>query len=168
MKIGLVAAVAQNGVIGLENRLPWYLPEDLKLFRRITLGHAVIMGRKTAESIGRPLPHRRNLVVSSQARIDGFEEVFPSLQSAIQKLDQSIDWLYVIGGAALYDEALRHNWVYAMHISHVLADVEGDTYFPAVDWQKFSLVAEISYPSIDDQTLSFVYKHYLNNFPSIF
>lgn len=103
--ITLVAAVAENGVIGAGNRMPWYLKEDLQRFRALTLGHGVVMGRKTWESLGGPLPGRRNVVVSRQElRPEGAEAV-RSLEAAVALFPPDEE-LFVIGGAPLFRQAL--------------------------------------------------------------
>src|SRR6202158_5652317 len=105
-RVALIAAVARNGIIGAGNRLPWHLPEDLSRFRTLTSGHTVIMGRKTWESIGKPLPNRQNIVVSRQLglRLDG-ASVAHSLDQALATADRP-DPVFVIGGEALYRSAL--------------------------------------------------------------
>ena len=109
MRISLIVAMAKNRVIGINHKMPWHLPADFAYFKKITIGHPVIMGRKTFESIGRPLPGRRNIVVSRNPffRADG-AEVAASLQQAINACDNQTEYkeIFVIGGATLYAEAL--------------------------------------------------------------
>jgi dihydrofolate reductase len=138
--LGLIAAVARNGVIGRGNALPWHVPEDLKHFRRVTTGHAILMGRRTHESIGRPLPGRRNIVVSRQPdlRIEGCE-VASRPEAAIDLAREGGDPMpMVIGGAALYRDALP----LATHLflTEIDRDVEGDVFFPAFDRSAFDEV----------------------------
>jgi dihydrofolate reductase len=137
----LIVARARNGVIGRGNQLPWHLPEDLKYFKRTTMGAPVIMGRKTHESIGRPLPGRRNLVVTRDAsrRFEGCETV-GSLAEAVARCEQDgMAEVFLIGGAQLYLEGLgQADRLLVTEIDH---DVEGDTVFPAPDprvWQEVS------------------------------
>jgi dihydrofolate reductase len=135
----VVAYAAGNRVIGRDGGLPWRLPSDIKHFRELTTGGTVVMGRKTYESIParfRPLPERRNLVLSSTvSALDG-AEVFGSLDAA---LADAGDDCFVIGGGATYAEALpRAGRVYA---TEVAGDVEGDTYFPALDPAEWSCVS---------------------------
>ena len=108
----LIAALAENRVIGRDNQLPWHLPADLKHFKALTLGQPIIMGRKTWDSLGRPLPGRLNLVVTRQAdlQLDG-AEVFNSLESAVTRAqawaqEQGVDEVMLIGGAQLYAQSL--------------------------------------------------------------
>ena len=129
--VSLVAALARNRVIGAGNRLPWHLPEDLKRFKRLTMGSPVIMGRRTHESIGRPLPGRRNIVVTRQAgaRWDGCE-VARSLDAAIALAGNAPE-VFVIGGAELYRLALPR--ADRLHLTLIDADHRGDAFFPAFD-----------------------------------
>jgi dihydrofolate reductase len=132
VKVSLVVAIAQNGVIGRDGGLPWHLPEDLRHFRRVTTGHAIIMGRKTWDSIGRPLPKRRSIVVSRQPalRLDG-AEVAGSLDEALALAAQTDPEPMVIGGASMYEAALpRADRIY---LTEVLEDAEGDVRFPLLD-----------------------------------
>jgi len=129
--IGLVVAVARNGGIGKNNALPWRIPEDLKRFKALTLGHPVIMGRATHESIGKPLVERRNIVVStSRSEFPGCE-VARSFDEAITLAQTSDTMPMIIGGARLYAEALPQ----ATHLflTEVDRDVEADTFFPTWD-----------------------------------
>jgi dihydrofolate reductase len=105
--LALIVAVARDGIIGRDGALPWHLPEDLRHFKRLTRGHAIVMGRRTFESIGRPLPERRNLVVSrTLAAPPPGVELFPSLDAALAAARTTDPEPFVIGGAALYAEAL--------------------------------------------------------------
>lgn len=128
LPLGLVVAVARNGGIGKSNALPWRIPEDLKRFKAITLGHAVIMGRATHESIGKPLVDRRNIVVSNSRPSFVGCETAPSLEAALTLARQNDKLPMVIGGARLYAEALP----LATHLflTEVERDVDADTFFP--------------------------------------
>ncbi|KIO36366.1 type 3 dihydrofolate reductase [Shewanella sp. cp20] len=136
MKIAMIAAMANNRVIGKDNQMPWHLPEDLRHFKQMTLGKPVVMGRKTFESIGRPLPGRHNLVVSRQADlvIEGVTCV-TSFEQA-KELVQGCEELVVIGGGQLYAELLPQ--ADRLYLTEINLDVEGDTHFPEWDdgsWQ---------------------------------
>jgi len=130
--LSLIAAVAANGVIGSDNALPWRLPEDLKRFKALTLGHPVIMGRKTFESIGRPLPGRRNLVITHNPRYraEGCE-VLTSLEAALAACAGTADEIFVIGGAQIYAEALP--LARRLYLTEIRAEFPGDAHFPAFD-----------------------------------
>jgi dihydrofolate reductase len=129
MIVSLVLAVADNGIIGSNNQLPWHLPADLRFFKQLTSGHTVIMGRKTHESIGKPLPNRRNIVVSRQEGIDwAGVEVYNSLGSAL-KACIGEDEVFIIGGATIYAKALDLDIVDRIYLTQVHGDFEGDTSF---------------------------------------
>lgn len=138
-RVTLVVARARNGTIGRDNALPWHLPEDLKHFRATTTGHAVVMGRRTYESIGRPLPNRRNLVIS---RTPGFApegvEVLPSLEAALARC-AGLPEAFVIGGAQLYREALGR--ADRAIVTEIDADFDGDAHFDALDPVQWQAVA---------------------------
>jgi dihydrofolate reductase len=129
--ISLVVAMAQNGVIGRDNALPWRLPEDLRRFRASTLGKPILMGRKTFESIGRPLPGRANLVLTRD-RLWRAAGVIPvhSVRAALLQT-RTCEELVAIGGAEIYRLLLP--LARRIYLTHVQADVPGDTYFPAFD-----------------------------------
>lgn len=139
MKISMIAAMAHDRVIGKDNQMPWHLPADLAHFKRVTLGKPVLMGRKTFESIGRPLPGRRNLVIS---RNPGYQaegiEVVDSVEVALALLVSSaVEELMVIGGGHLYAEMLPS--ADRLYLTQIDLAVEGDTRFPAFDdgqWQR--------------------------------
>ena len=128
----LVVAIARNRVIGQGNTIPWDLPEDRKHFRNLTLGHAVIMGRATYDSMGKPLPKRRNIVISRNRglRIEGVE-VASSLQEAISMARTTDDSPCIIGGQQIYAEALP--LCTRIYLTEVDAEPEGDTFFPELD-----------------------------------
>ena len=125
MKLALIAALARNRVIGRGGALPWHLPEDLKRFKRLTTGSTLLMGRKTYGSIGKPLPNRRNVVVTSRP-IPGIE-CYPTLDSALDALKDS-DRIFVIGGGTLYAQLLDR--ADELYLTLLDRDVEGDTLFP--------------------------------------
>lgn len=129
-RLALIAAVARNGVIGAGNALPWRLPEDLRHFRALTTGHAVIMGRKTWDSIGRPLPQRQNIVVTRSAawRAEGAEAA-GSLDDAIARV-RLPGPAFCIGGGELYAAAI--DLAHALHITAIDRDFAGDAHFPAI------------------------------------
>jgi dihydrofolate reductase len=141
----LIVARARNGVIGRDNALPWRLPEDLQHFKRTTLGAPIIMGRKTWDSIGRPLPGRRNIVVSRNhgLTLDG-AEVVASLEDA-QRLCIGAEQVFLIGGAQLYAHALPS--ADRLIVTEIDADVPGDAFFPAVDRSKWIEVARETHHS---------------------
>ena len=131
--LAIVVAMTSDRVIGLDGDMPWHIPEDLKHFRRVTVGHAIIMGRKTHESIGRPLPKRQNIVVTrnSEAAFEGCD-VAHSLSEAIGMARRAgDDEPRIVGGGAIY--ALALPLATRMFLTEVDLDVSGDTFFPAYD-----------------------------------
>jgi dihydrofolate reductase len=139
MSLALIVACAENRVIGRAGSLPWHLPADLRRFRRLTEGHAIVMGRRTWESIGRPLPGRRNLVVTSHPIETEGIETFTSLRAA---LDAAADdeQPFVIGGEALYAAALPEATY--IHRTLVHAAPPGDAFFPELDERVWKRVFE--------------------------
>lgn len=130
--VSIIVAVAQNGVIGGNNQLLWHISEDLRNFKRITSGHPVIMGRKTYESLGRPLPNRTNVVITRQdIQIEGCEVVH-SLEEAIAMFPDKDEEVFIIGGAEIYAQALP--LADRFYLTHVGRDYEGDTLFP--EWSR--------------------------------
>ncbi|BEV73658.1 MULTISPECIES: dihydrofolate reductase [unclassified Paludibacterium] len=127
-QLTMVAAMAAGRVIGIENRLPWHLPEDLRHFKALTLGKPVIMGRKTYESIGRPLPGRRNIVVTRQAdwQAQGVE-VAHGIEQALA-LAGAVPEVCLIGGAELYAQALP--WADCLQLTEIELEISGDACFP--------------------------------------
>lgn len=139
MIISIIAALSTNYVIGKNNQLPWHLPADLAHFKALTLGKSILMGRKTYESIGRPLPGRRNIVISRQLDFQAAGcEVVHSLDEALT-LAGSAEEVMVIGGTQLFEEALPS--ADRLYLTWVHGEVEGDSYFPSLDlneWQETS------------------------------
>jgi len=143
--ISIIAAVSENGVIGEDNRMPWHLPSDLDYFKSITWGNLVIMGRRTYESIGKPLPGRVNIVFSSNELEDDVWSVknVEEFQMLWQEKTREGSWkdkeLFVIGGAELFRLFLP--LARKLYITRIHADFPGDTHFPEIDRQKWQLVS---------------------------
>ena len=143
MKLSLICAMAENRVIGRNNSLPWHLSEDLKYFKRVTMGNCIIMGRKTWESIGRPLPGRTNIVITSNPNYEAEGARVVALLPEAIKLAESVSIIdgseeaFVIGGAGIYQAALP--LANRFHLTRVHAQVEGDTLladFDETQWQE--------------------------------
>lgn len=160
MQIVLIAALDRQHAIGKGNTLPWHLPDDLKRFKALTLGKPILMGRKTAESLGRALPKRRNLVLtrSGQVPFAGMHAV-AALDEAIALAAQDGDTLCVIGGGELY--ALTLPLASRMHLTHIETDVQGaDAFFPvfhAADWH---ITARAAHPCDDQHAQAFHFVDY--------
>lgn len=137
--LAIIVAMARNRVIGIDNKLPWHLPGDLKYFKGLTMGHHIIMGRKTYESIGRPLPGRTTVIVT---RDPGYTQegclVAHSLEEAV-RLAEGDGEVFFVGGSSLYEQVLP--LVGRMYITEIQADFDGDAHFPAFDrgaWREVS------------------------------
>jgi dihydrofolate reductase len=139
--LALIVAAADNGVIGSNNALPWHLPEDLRHFKRVTMGKPIIMGRKTFESIGKPLPGRTNIVITRNPRFQAAGvEVVSSLAAALEMathvaMRDSVDEAVVIGGAEIYQAALPQ--ADRLYLTEVHAEIAGDAVLPAIDWTQW-------------------------------
>ncbi len=145
MKKSMIVAMAENRVIGVNNKLPWYLPNDLKYFKQVTLGKPIIMGRKTFESIGKPLPGRTNIVITrnSSWQAEGVKvcnslDQSYKLAEAICEIDGQNE-LMIIGGDQIYQSSLSE--VDRIYLTQVHASVAGDAWFPEVDWSLWEEVA---------------------------
>ena len=144
MKTSMIVAMAQNRVIGRNNSLPWYLPNDLKYFKQVTMGKPILMGRKTFESIGKPLPGRTNIVMTRNqnwsaegVKVVSSLDAAVALAQAIAEIDGQ-DELMIIGGDQIYQSALSS--VDRIYLTEVHAEVEGDAYFPVFDRDGWDIV----------------------------
>lgn len=128
--ISLIVATGENRVIGLNNKMPWHLPADLKYFKKITTGHAVVMGRKTFLSIGRPLPNRTNVILTRDKhfKAEGCQ-VIHSIEEVLELSKQ--ENLFIIGGAEVYQQFLAH--ADKVYLTYIHKSFEGDTFFPELD-----------------------------------
>ena len=150
MIISLIAALDKNNLIGADNGMPWHLPADFKHFKEITMGKPIVMGRKTFESIGRPLPGRQNIVISRKGfSADGIVTV-DSIDAALQ-LVKDVDEVMIVGGANIYGQLIDK--ADRLYLTHVDAECEGDAWFPEFDSMLWKVTNE-----------SFVKKDEKNNF----
>lgn len=137
MKISLIAAMARHRVIGKTNQLPWHLPADLKHFKALTLGKTVVMGRKTFEAIGKPLPNRKNIVLTRDIHWSSDGVIVAHAWEEVLEMCHGDEELMVIGGAQLYEQTLSK--ATQLYLTIIDADVEGDAYFPewnTNEWQE--------------------------------
>ena len=149
--LSMIVATADNNIIGKDNDMPWHLPADLAYFKKVTLGKPIIMGRKTYESIGRPLPGRRNIVISRDESYaaSGIDTV-TSVEQALALVngsngDEAVEEIMVIGGGAIYAHCLPK--ADRLYVTHIKAVIDGDTQFPNYDngtWQKISSDVRLS------------------------
>jgi dihydrofolate reductase len=156
-RLELIAAMAANGVIGRGGQLPWHLPDDLNRFKQLTLGHPIIMGRKTYDSMGRPLPGRVNIVVSAQLREPPHAQVklASSLDEAIA-LAAPAERVFVIGGAMIYESALPRTHI--LHLTELDESVEGDTFFPPFDRSQWRVLENVVHDRDDRHAYAFHFR----------
>lgn len=142
MILSAIAAVSQNNVIGLKNDLPWHLSADMKFFKRITFGHAVILGRKSYEAFGRAYPGRPNFVVTRQKDYTLADAtVVHSIEEAIERAKEiEKEEIFILGGAKIFEQSLPV--IDRIYITRIYEDFEGDTFFPEVDFNEWKLVKD--------------------------
>ena len=159
MRISLLVAVSENGVIGHEGELPWRLPDELKLLKQLTMGHTLLMGRKTYESISRPLPGRTSIVVSRNPDFAPHPEVITvaSVREGFERARASGESeLFVFGGEAIYAEALPQ--VERLHLTRVHAEVSGDARFPELEPSDWILRDEVPHAADDRHAHAFTFQ----------
>ncbi|GEN77326.1 dihydrofolate reductase [Chryseobacterium hagamense] len=155
----IVVAMGEKNGIGFDNRLLWHLPKDLKHFKEITSGHPVIMGRKTYESIGKPLPNRTNIVVSRKT--DWFEEgilIVGSIKEAMKFAKKIDEEIFIIGGGKIYEQTL--DITDRLEVTLVKAELEADTYFPKIDPKIWKKTHETSHEKDDKNQYDFCFQTY--------
>jgi dihydrofolate reductase len=152
MIISLVAAMDKNRLIGADNGLPWYLPADFRHFKAVTMGKPVIMGRKTFESIGRPLPGRLNIVVSASGFAADGVTVVDSIEKALNAAGE-VEEVMVIGGASFYRQIIAR--ADRMYLTHVDGAFEGDTWFPEFKLEDWNIVSEQIYQADEKNNYNF-------------
>jgi len=158
-QLSIIVAVAHDGVIGVNNTLPWHLPEDLKRFRALTMGHHIIMGRKTYDSLGRLLPGRTTVIVTRNEnyKVEG-ALVANSLEAAIA-LCKNDDEVFLIGGAELYQAGLK--LAHKLYITEIELNVIGDAFFPALiaeEWQETEREAHTSEKGLNFNYVTYIRK----------
>ena len=153
MKISIIVAAATNNVIGRDGELPWRLPEDLKRFKRLTIGKPVIMGRLTYESIGKPLPDRRNIVLSARKglNIEGCEVV--DTPDAAIRLAGGAEEVMVIGGGGVYSQMLP--MADRIYMTRINGTFDGDTFFPELDDKEWQVVDRVDFPADESRQFGF-------------
>jgi dihydrofolate reductase len=158
MRLSLIVAVSENHVIGRDGDLPWRLSADLKRFKRLTMGHHIVMGRRTFESIGRLLPGRITVVLSRNPDFvaDGVIAV-SDFDEALRRIAGDNE-IFIIGGAELYRWTLHR--VARMYLTTVHADVDGDTRFPPVDWSQWALLEDVRVPADEKNDHDYSFRVY--------
>lgn len=165
MRKALIVAMSRNRVIGRNNALPWYLPGDLRYFKQATMGKPIIMGRKTWQSIGRPLPGRMNIVVTRDkawqapagtVSDSSLEQAF--VRATAQAELEGGDEVMVIGGGQIYADVLPQ--IDRMYVTQVHAEVEGDAYFPEVDWEEWEEIGREDFSASDNNPYDYSFVVY--------
>jgi dihydrofolate reductase len=153
MKISIIVAASANNVIGADGGLPWYLPEDLRRFKKTTMGKPMIMGRATFESIGRALPGRRSIVLTRQQDFDAEGcDVVPTIDAALASAGNA-DEVMIIGGGEIYRQFLP--MADRIYLTRVQTEINGDTLFPELDMSEWNVVAVEEYPAGDEREIGF-------------
>jgi len=156
MIFSIVVAMSKNRVIGREGKLPWKLSTDLKWFKHITEGHTLVMGRKTAESVGKALPNRLNLVLSqSGSKLSDDFHVYTDWPSLLNFVQKDAKEVFIIGGEQIFNLLLNKQIVSRMYISHVETEIEGDTFFPEINWDEWQLIERNYVPADEKNEYSF-------------
>lgn len=168
MKLAIIAAVSDNGIIGCNGKLPWKISSDLKQFKKITSNHVVIMGRKTWESIGRPLPNRFSIVMTNQAWLDGVD-IVDNLDDALEYADHITHYAnscgnlnkeiaFVIGGEKIYELAIEK--ANLLYLTRVHANVDGDACFPEIDFSQWNIISQERHIADEKNEYDFTFEVY--------
>jgi len=155
--LSIIVAMSENRVIGRAGTLPWHLSADLKRFKKLTMGHAIVMGRKTYESIGRPLPGRVSIVLSRDPKyLVAGVDVVENLEQALAKTRE--EEVFVIGGAQLYEIALP--LAERLYLTEVGTTIDGDVFFPTCDWSQWELIKSLPTEIDEKSGLPYCFKTY--------
>ena len=158
MRVSLIVAAARNGVIGLGGKIPWRLPDDQRFFKRLTVGHCVVMGRKTFESLPRPLPDRKTVVLSRHPHEPDGDVAYPTSLAAALELARAEGFAecFIAGGEAVYLEGLAV--ADRIYLTRIDASPEGDTHFPEIDEARWQCLEREPHPADDRHAHSFVFE----------
>lgn len=157
--ISIIVACSENNVIGKDNGLIWRLSNDLKRFKALTTGHAIVMGRKTFESIGRPLPNRRNIILSKNLEAMEGCEIMRSAGEVLEFAKSTDEELFVIGGGQVYEQFLP--FADKLYLTLVHTEAEGDTFFPALNRDEWTEVARESFKADEKNEFDYEFVDYL-------
>lgn len=160
MKVTAIAAMSKNRVIGSNNGIPWYLQEDFRFFKRTTLNHPIIMGRKTFESIGKPLPKRTNMVVTKNPfYISSGIVILHSLEAALEMANNhGEEEVFIIGGGTIYQQSLP--FLDSIYLTEVQTELEGDTFFPELNFNNWKVSEILSHKKDSKNDFDFIIKRY--------
>jgi len=168
MKVSLIAAISQNNVIGKNNRLLWKLSSDMKIFKKLTTGHHIILGRKTFDSIGaKPLPNRTNIIISRNLdyHVENCETAISLAEALIIAKQNGEEEAFIIGGGEIYKLAMY--LADTLYITHVETNIEGDTFFPPIDSIQWTLKERETYLKDDKNEYDFDFCVYKRSVPQI-
>jgi dihydrofolate reductase len=160
MIVSAIAAMARNRAIGYQNRIPWYLPADLKYFKRTTMNHHIIMGRKSFQSIGKPLPKRTNIVITRDPFFVASNVLIArSVEEALEMaFDNGEEEAFIIGGGQIYEQSLPY-WD-RLYLTVVDIEVKGDVYFPAIEEDEWKLVSEEKHRADQNNEFDYAFRVY--------
>ena len=157
--ISFLWAQDENGLIGKNNQLPWRLPADLQYFKRVTMNHAIVMGRKTFESIGKPLPGRTNIILTRDQQYKAEDcLVFHSKDALLEWINQSGEEVFITGGSEVF--RLFLNEVDRLYVTKIQASFDGDTFFPKINWEDWHLISEEKGPKDEKNPYDYVFLIY--------
>lgn len=157
--VSIIVACSENNVIGKDNGLIWRLSNDLKRFKALTTGHAIVMGRKTFESIGRPLPNRRNIILSKNLEAMDGCEIMRSADEVLELAKSTDEELFIIGGGQVYEQFLP--FADKLYLTLVHTEAEGDTFFPALNRDEWTEVARESFKADEKNEFDYEFVDYL-------
>ena len=159
MNLSIIVAMSKNRVIGKDNKMPWHLSNDLKNFKKITIGKTIVMGRLTYDSIGRPLPERKNIVLSRNL-IDSNVFIFDNFEEVLN-FTKDEDEVFIIGGQDIYSQTIDK--VNKLYLTTIDANIEGDKYFPEIDISKWKKIRSENFSKDQNNTHDFVSELYIKN-----
>ena len=159
MNLSIIVAMSKNRVIGKDNKMPWHLSNDLKNFKKITIGKTIVMGRLTYDSIGKPLPERKNIVLSRNL-IDSNVFVFDNFEEVLN-FTKDEDEVFIIGGQDIYSQTIDK--VNKLYLTTIDANIEGDKYFPEIEISKWKKIRSENFSKNQNNTHDFVSELYIKN-----
>ena len=159
MNLSIIVAMSKNRVIGKDNKMPWHLSNDLKNFKKITIGKTIVMGRLTYDSIGKPLPDRKNIILSRNL-IDSNVFIFDNFEEVLD-FTKDEDEVFIIGGQDIYSQTIDK--VNKLYLTTIDANIEGDKYFPEIDISKWKKIRSEKFSKDQNNTHDFVSELYIKN-----
>lgn len=157
-QITMIAAASANNVLGKDNQLIWHIPDDLKRFKKLTSGHAIIMGRKTFESMPKALPNRINIVITKNKNYQATDALVCHSMKEAFELAGDDEQPFIIGGGQIYTAGMA--WADKIELTRIHQDFEGDTFFPEIDKQQWEIIMQDEYPKTEENPIPFSYITY--------